>query len=299
MKLTFQSIQKSYGPHRVLEDISFTVHSGRPMGLLGRNGAGKTTIIRILTDILSKDGGTILLDDQPIRYDEISFGYLPEEHGLYPKKKILPQLCYLGMLKGLSGAEAKKQAMALLKEVRLETQADKKLDTLSKGNQQKIQLAATLLGDPKIIILDEPFSGLDPVNANLLKKIVQRQADQGKLILFSSHQMSYVEEFCEEIALLHCGKIVLLGNLREIKNQYPKSHLLVEADPSFLPLAERLPFVTSVKEEKNAYHLWLSDPSEAKTLLQEMTRADIYPQKFEIVRPTLEEIFVEKAGDEE
>lgn len=298
MKLTFREISKSYGSHQVLDHVSFEVQSGHPLGLLGRNGAGKTTLIRILMDILSKDGGEILLDGKPLSSQKVSFGYLPEEHGLYPKKKIFSQLCYIGMLKGLSQKDAKDQVNSLLSQVRLKQFANKNLDTLSKGNQQKIQLVATLLGDPKVVILDEPFSGLDPVNAQLLKDLVQQQAALGKVILFSSHQMSYVEEFCQEIAILHGGKIVLLGNLNDIKNQYPKNRLLIEADPSFATLAKGLNFVLNFEQKESAYILKLNEPTDAKRLLGKMLEAGIFPEKFEVIKPTLEEIFVEKAGDE-
>ena len=298
MRLSFQHIQKSFGSQKVLQDISFSVESGTALGLLGRNGAGKTTSIRILLDIISADGGNILLDGKPLDRSTVSFSYLPEERGLYPKKNVLTQLQYIGQLKGLSGAESKKQATRLLMRMQLESFAQKRLETLSKGNQQKIQLIAALIGDPQIIVLDEPFSGLDPGNAKLLKALELEQTAQGKPVLFSSHQMSYVEEFCENIAILHQGKIVLSGKLSQIKKGYPRNRVQVEGIPeSQIAAIEALPMVVSLSQQNEFSQITLSSPQEKDALLHSLIAMNVSIERFEVMEPTLEEIFVEKAGD--
>lgn len=217
MRLQTENLTKSFGDKLVLKGVSFSVESGRALGLLGRNGAGKTTTIRVIMQVFSPDSGTVLLDGAPLNTDKVKIGYLPEERGLYPKKPIFEQLIYFGKLGGLSKTQAKENAERLLRRLEMSEYRDRRLDTLSKGNQQKIQLVATLITDPDIVILDEPFSGLDPVNAMLLKDLVREMIADGKLVLFSSHQMHYIEEFCSDIAILNDGKIVLSGDIHEIK----------------------------------------------------------------------------------
>ena len=249
-------------------------------------------------DIISADGGNILLDEKTLDRSTVSFSYLPEERGLYPKKNVLTQLQYIGQLKGLSGAESKRQVTHLLMRMQLESFAQKRLETLSKGNQQKIQLIAALIGDPQIIVLDEPFSGLDPVNAKLLKELVLEQTAQGKPVLFSSHQMSYVEEFCENIAILHQGKIVLSGKLSQIKKRYPRNRVQVEGIPeSQIAAIEALPMVVSLSQQDEFSQITLSSPQEKDALLHSLIAMDVSIERFEVMEPTLEEIFVEKAGD--
>lgn len=225
MLLQVKNISKSFAEKLVLNNLSFSVSGGRALGLLGRNGAGKTTTIRIFMQVFSPDSGEVLLDGKPFQPGQVKIGYLPEERGLYPKKPILQQLIYFGRLNGLSKKQATENADRLLARLQMTEYRDKRLDTLSKGNQQKIQLVATLIADPDIVILDEPFSGLDPVNAKLLKDLVREMIDSNKLVLFSSHQMNYIEEFCDDIAVLHDGKIVLTGDIREIKRSFPRNVL--------------------------------------------------------------------------
>ena len=217
MRLEAKNLEKSFGEKRVLRGVSFAAESGRALGLLGRNGAGKTTSIRIVMQVFPPDGGEVLLDGERLHTDRVRIGYLPEERGLYPKKPIFEQLVYFGRLAGLSKKQTVQNAERLLKRLEATQYRDKRLETLSKGNQQKIQLVATLIADPQIVILDEPFSGLDPVNAQLLKDVVRELIAQGKIVLFSSHQMNYIEEFCDDIAILHEGEIALAGALRDIK----------------------------------------------------------------------------------
>ena len=227
MSLEINALNKSFGEKHVLRDVSFQALKGSALGLLGRNGAGKTTTIRIIMDVFPSDSGSVTYEGKPLRTAGVSFGYLPEERGLYPKKKIGVQLTYLAMLRGMDRRAAVAATKKWLEKVELSEYFDKNLETLSKGNQQKVQLASALMNDPEIAILDEPFSGLDPVNAQLLKDIVRDLVKEGKIVLFSSHQMSYVEQFCENIAILHQGEIVLDGNLQQIKRSYPRDRVYI------------------------------------------------------------------------
>ena len=227
MQLQLNNIAKYFGDKPVLNGISLHVDAGRAFGLLGRNGAGKTTTIRILMNVFPPTSGNVTLDGNPIDYAKTKFGYLPEERGLYPKKIIVEQLTYFAMLKGMDKAAAVASVDKWLARLDMSAYRDKRLDTLSKGNQQKIQLITALTHDPDVVILDEPFSGLDPVNAMLLKDVVRETIDKGKIVLFSSHQMNYIEEFCDDIAILADGKIALQGDLNQIKRSYPRNKLVV------------------------------------------------------------------------
>lgn len=227
MQLQLNNITKYFGDKPVLNGISLHVDAGRAFGLLGRNGAGKTTTIRILMNVFPPTSGNVTLDGKPIDYTKTKFGYLPEERGLYPKKTIVEQLTYFAMLKGMDKAAAVASVDKWLARLDMSAYRDKRLDTLSKGNQQKIQLITALTHDPDVVILDEPFSGLDPVNAMLLKDVVRETIDKGKIVLFSSHQMNYIEEFCDDIAILADGKIALQGDLNQIKRSYPRNKLVV------------------------------------------------------------------------
>lgn len=223
MRLEIRNLKKSYKTKDVLKDISFTVESGFPMAYLGRNGAGKTTSIRAIMGVIYKDGGEVLLDGQKFEPKKIKIGYLPEERGMYQKVAILDQLVYFGELKGYGKSASTKSALELLEKVELLDYKNKKLETLSKGNQQKIQLVQTLLGDPDFIIMDEPFSGLDPVNANILKNLVLEAKANNKLMLFSSHQMGYVDEICSELTILNDGEIAISGNIDEIRRKHSQN----------------------------------------------------------------------------
>ena len=209
MGLVVKNVNKSFGDKRVVDNISFELKKPGVFGLLGTNGAGKTTTIRMILGIIKKDSGEITWDGKEVTRGNVNFGYLPEERGLYPKKKVSEQLVYLGRLRGLSKAEAKKNTDKWLKRLQVSQYTDVKLETLSKGNQQKVQLASTLVCEPEIVILDEPFSGLDPVNSKILQDVVTELIEEGRIVIFSSHQMSYVEEFCEDIAIINNGEIAL------------------------------------------------------------------------------------------
>lgn len=248
MKLTVNEIYKSFGEKNVLKGISFSAESGKALGILGRNGAGKTTLIRIIMQVFGADAGTVTLDGEPINTEKVHIGYLPEERGLYPKQKIMTQLLYFAELKGVDKKQAKVTADKYFKELGIEQYKNVRLDTLSKGNQQKIQLIAALIADPDIVILDEPFSGLDPVNAGMLKNIVKELIKDGKMVLFSSHQMNYIEEFCDDIIILNGGKSVLDGSIKKIKRSYARNVLEIatqESEKSLNVLQNAaLPFVS-------------------------------------------------------
>ena len=229
MKLEIKDITKSFGDKQVLHGISFEVQSGRALGLLGRNGAGKTTTIRILMDVFRANSGEVLLDGEKFNQRKHLIGYLPEERGLYPKKKVIEQMVYLGRIRGISKSEAVANSKKWLKRLGVLEYENAKLETLSKGNQQKVQLASTLVCDPDIVILDEPFSGLDPVNSRILQDVVMELIGQNKIVIFSSHQMSYVEEFCKDIVIINKGDVVLSGDLDNIKREFGKNQLIVSA----------------------------------------------------------------------
>lgn len=296
MRLTAENITKSFGAKQVLKGIHLGVESGRALGLLGRNGAGKTTMIRIIMQVFPADSGRVLLDGKPLDTNQIKIGYLPEERGLYPKKVILEQLLYFAALRGVSARQAKKDALRLLDRLGMGEYANKKLDTLSKGNQQKIQLIATLICDPQIVILDEPFSGLDPVNAMLLEDLVKECIQQGKIVFFSSHQMNYVEEFCNEIAILNQGKIVLSGKIREIKRGYERNRLLISTRQAenVRQWASALPaeLVTQVGEQEGDLLVTLADVGKKDAFLSALTAQGFDIDGFRVYEPSLNDIFV-------
>ena len=288
MVLEMKDINKSFGAKEVLKGVSFRAEGGSAFGLLGRNGAGKTTSIRILMDVFPADSGQVLLDGKPVDYGKIGLGYLPEERGLYPKKPIGEQLVYLARLKGMGKKAAQEAVDFWLKRLEMEEHKNKRLDTLSKGNQQKIQLITALAHDPEIVILDEPFSGLDPVNAQLLKDVVKEQIGKGKIVLFSSHQMNYIEEFCDSIAILHQGEVVLSGNLRDIKRSFPRNRLVVRTQaPEKIQAA-----FPCTRGEKGELIITMNAPEEKQAVMQKLTQGfDI--DGVEVFEPSLNDIFVE------
>ncbi len=295
MVLEMENIEKSFGDKQVLSGVSFKVYGGKAFGLLGRNGAGKTTSIRILMDVFPANSGRVLIDGEPIDYGKIKTGYLPEERGLYPKKIIIDQLVYFAELKGMNRRDAVKAVDYWLDALQMTEYRNKRLDTLSKGNQQKIQLITALAHNPDIIILDEPFSGLDPVNAMLLKEVVKRQISDGKIVLFSSHQMNYIEEFCDSIAILNGGRVVLCGELHDIKRNYVRDRLVV-----------RTAFPDRIKNDLNDICrtaengdiiIKLSDAGEKQQMMKRIVENyDI--DEIKVFEPSLNDIFVEYAGDE-
>ena len=294
MILELKNIEKSFGEKKVLTGVSFKAEGGKAFGLLGRNGAGKTTSIRILMDVFPANSGEVLIDGKPIDYSKVGIGYLPEERGLYPKKIIIDQLTYFAELKGMSRKEAVESIDYWLERLGMTEYRNKKLETLSKGNQQKIQLITALAHDPDIVILDEPFSGLDPVNAMLLKDVVKEQIAKGKIVLFSSHQMSYIEEFCDSIAILNNGVVALHGDLHDIKRDYPRDRLVVKTETPDAIIAD---FGASCTVMDNGdLMIRLGSPSEKKTTMTRLVENyDI--DEVKVFEPSLNDIFVEYAGD--
>ena len=294
MILELKNIEKSFGEKKVLTGVSFQAEGGKAFGLLGRNGAGKTTSIRILMDVFPADSGEVLIDGQPIDYKKVQIGYLPEERGLYPKKIIMDQLTYFAELKGLSRKAAVKSIDYWLERLGMTEYRNKRLDTLSKGNQQKIQLITALAHNPDIVILDEPFSGLDPVNAMLLKDVVKEEIRKGKIVLFSSHQMSYIEEFCDSIAILNAGRVALQGELHEIKRNYVRDRLVVRTE---YPDRIRADFGAVCSNMDNGSLLIRLDSAEDKKAVMKRLVENYDIDEVKVFEPSLNDIFVEYAGD--
>lgn len=294
MILELNNIEKSFGEKKVLTGVSFKAEGGKAFGLLGRNGAGKTTSIRILMGVFPANSGEVLVDGKPIDYSKIGIGYLPEERGLYPKKLIIDQLTYFAELKGMNRKDAVKSVDYWLDRLGMTEYRNKRLDMLSKGNQQKIQLVTALAHDPEIVILDEPFSGLDPVNAMLLKDVVKEQIAKGKIVLFSSHQMSYIEEFCDSIAILNAGRVALHGDLHDIKRDYPRDRLIVRTE---YPDRITADFGASCTVTENgSLMVCLASPNEKKSVMTKLVENyDI--DEVKVFEPSLNDIFVEYAGD--
>lgn len=295
MQLEFRNIEKDFGKKHVLKGISFTAESGKAFGLLGRNGAGKTTSIRILMNVFPASKGEVLLDGKPINYNKVGFGYLPEERGLYPKKIIVDQLVYFAELKGISRRNAVKAVDYWLKRLGMSEYRNKRLETLSKGNQQKIQLITAIAHNPQVVILDEPFSGLDPVNAMLLKDVVKEQISKGKIVLFSSHQMSYIEEFCDSIAIINAGKVVLQGDLHEIKRNYVRDRLVVSTTK---PEQIKEDFGNACTVTDNgSLMIKLASPHDKQTTMRRLVENyDI--DEVKVFEPSLNDILVEYAGEQ-
>ena len=293
MVLELKNIDKSFGEKQVLTGVSFKAEGGRAFGILGRNGAGKTTTIRILMNVFPANGGEVLLDGSPIDYNKIGIGYLPEERGLYPKKIIIDQLVYFAELKGMSAKDAVKAVDYWLERLEMTEYRGKRLDTLSKGNQQKIQLITALAHDPDIVILDEPFSGLDPVNAMLLKDVVKEEIAKGKIVLFSSHQMSYIEEFCNSIAIINAGKVAISGDLHEIKRNYRRDKLVVSSQNAE-KIMNDLGDACTLREDGTLL-LQLASPDEKQAMMKRLVESyDI--DEVKVFEPSLNDIFVEYAG---
>lgn len=305
MILEVKNIRKSFGDKEVLHGVSFQVESGKALGLLGRNGAGKTTTIRILMDVFHANSGEILLDGRQFQPRKHQIGYLPEERGLYPKRTVIDQMVYLATLRGMKPGEARVSAKKWLERLEVAEYETKKLETLSKGNQQKVQLAATLMNNPDMVILDEPFSGLDPVNSQILKDVVNELINDKRLVIFSSHQMSYVEEFCDNIAIINQGQVVLDGQLKDIKKEYSRNRLMLAAENHTLEELARkvegewqgLARVSGRKKEFLV--LELSEGADKRAFLERLAKSDVDVEKFGRYEPSLNDIFVAKVGEEE
>lgn len=289
-------VRKVYETKVAVEGLTLRIDPGTMFGLLGPNGSGKTSSIRMMIGITVPDSGTVELFDRPFTRDALKrVGYLPEERGLYKKMNVLDQLVFMGQLHGLSAAEAGRRAKDWAERLQITEALPKKTEELSKGMQQKIQFIAALLHDPDLIILDEPFSGLDPVNGALLQDTMLELRAAGKAILFSTHRMDQVERMCDGIALIHHGRVVLQGSMREVKSRYPRNRVEVvyEGDSSFLRNSE----IADVKEYAGRAEVTLrGNVPNAQPLLVDAVRNGTRIQKFEVKEPTLEEIFISAVG---
>jgi ABC-2 type transport system ATP-binding protein len=289
-------IRKVYDTKVAVEDLSFTIEPGMMFGLLGPNGSGKTSSIRMMIGITVPDSGSVSLFDRPFTRSVLPrVGYLPEERGLYKKMNVLDQLVFLGQLHGLSASVASRRASLWCERLDIVEAISKKTEDLSKGMQQKIQFIAALLHDPDLILMDEPFSGLDPVNVFLLMNTLVDLCSIGKAVLFSTHRMDQVEKFCNSIALIHHGHLILSGSMREIKSSYPRNRVLIhfEGDDSFLnhPSIEHHMRFNSNVEIKLRPSATLAEDAQS-LLAQAIAHARV--SRFEVMEPTLEEIFIEK-----
>jgi len=283
-------VTKAYESKVAVRDLSLSIDAGQMFGLLGPNGAGKTSSIRMMMGITMPDSGTINLFGRPFERASLErIGYLPEERGLYKKMKVIEQLVFFGQLHGLAATEARARATSWAKRLDIDEALPKKTEELSKGMQQKIQFIGSLLHDPGLIVMDEPFSGLDPVNAQLLEKTLIELKDEGKAIVFSTHRMDQVEKLCDSICLINNGEAVLTGRVREIKSRYERNHIIVEFEGSadFL----NSPEIAEAKNFSGHAEIKLKEHGDAQKLLHEASAAArIF--RFEMVEPSLEEIFL-------
>lgn len=294
-----QKVRKVYDTKVAVNDISFNIEPGTMFGLLGPNGSGKTSSIRMMIGITVPDSGSISLFGQPFTRKNLHrVGYLPEERGLYKKMKVMDQLIFLGQLHGLDASTASRRAHEWCEKLGISASIHKKTEELSKGMQQKIQFISTLLHEPELIIMDEPFSGLDPVNATILQDTLVDLRAQGRTILFSTHRMDQIEKLCDSISLIHNGNLVLSGTMRDIKSKYPRNRveMFFEGDTGFLqhPSIEEAKTYSGRAEIK--LHTVDGIAPDAQPLLADAIQRGTRINRFEVKEPTLEEIFIEKVG---
>ncbi|MFN7964779.1 MAG: ATP-binding cassette domain-containing protein [Acidobacteriota bacterium] len=288
--LGYQNIEKSYGDRPAVRDVSFDVQEGEIFGLLGPNGAGKTTLIRILMDIIRADRGNVSLFGGPVDGEKLDrVGYLPEERGLYKKQKTLEVLTYFGTLKGLSTLEARKRSAQWLDRVGLAETASWNVERLSKGMSQKIQVAASMLHEPDLAVLDEPFSGLDPVNVNLVQDVIKQRRRDGKTTILSTHQMDMVETLCDRVALISKGELMIYGEVNEVRRRYSHNELRVGVEGE-LP---ELPGVAeSIHEENGTHRLKLQAGVKSNQVLTSLVNSGAHVTRFEEVLAPMHDIFI-------
>lgn len=290
--LSLQNIHKSFATTRALDGVTFEVEKQSIFGMLGPNGAGKTTSIRIITTILKQDGGDVFFDGEKLRESHAEqMGYMPEERGLYKKMKVLEQLVYLAQLKGLKNRDARKKVFEWMEKFEIKDWWNKKIQELSKGMSQKVQFIATILHEPKLIILDEPFSGLDPVNSKLIEDIIQELREKGATIIFSTHRMEQVEEICENIILINKGKVVLEGKVAEVKQRFKKHEFSIHYTGSLPQLSDRFPLV---RQRDHELVMKIDNQSTGNDLLRELINREVQVTSFSEILPSLNEIFIEQ-----
>lgn len=297
MSLQIEHVTKRFGDFTAVDDLTLTVEEGTMYGFLGANGAGKTTTFRMILGLLTPNEGRITWNGKPISYaTSPQIGYLPEERGLYPKMKVEEQLLFLAELRGMKRSDAKREIGGWLDRFDVPQYLNKKVEELSKGNQQKIQVIAALLHQPKLIILDEPFSGLDPVNVEMLKKAILDIRNNGATIVFSSHRMDHVEELCEQFSIIDHGKQIVSGTLKEVKRSFGKQNVRIRSDYDLGALAG-LPGVLGATPTVEGAVYQVDSDTTAESLLTEALKAGPVRQ-FEIEEPTLQDIFIAKVGKE-
>ena len=296
MGLKVENVSKHFGEKLAVDNISFDINKPGVFGLLGTNGAGKSTTIRMMLGILKKDSGEITWNGKKVERKNVNFGYLPEERGIYPKSKIYEQLLYFAELKGMKKENASKEIDYWMDKLKVSEYKNMTAEKLSKGNQQKVQFITSILNDPGLIVLDEPFSGLDPVNTELLKEVILELVEKGKYIVMSSHQMTSIEEFCSDVVIVNKGKTVLKGNLKEIKDAYKANRLIINTKQDITAEIKDLN-LNIEKNIDNNYEIKIENEEIAHTLLKNLVNKNIEIDKFELKKPTLNDIFIEKVGE--
>lgn len=296
MGLKVEKVTKHFGEKLAVDNITFEMSKPGVFGLLGTNGAGKTTTIRMMLGMLKKDSGEITWNGKPVERKNVNFGYLPEERGIYPKTKIYEQLIYFAELKGLKKEEACKEIDYWMGRLKVEEYKNMLAEKLSKGNQQKVQFITAILHNPELIVLDEPFSGLDPVNSELLKGVILELVEKGKYIIMSSHQMSSIEEFCSDVVIINRGKTVLKGNLKEIKDSYPAKRLEISVKQDITNQIQEAGMQIE-KNIDNNYEITIQNEDQAHKLMKKLVEKGILINKFELKKPSLNDIFIEKVGE--
>lgn len=298
--LKVEGLTKSFGEMTAVDNVTFSIPDGKILGLIGQNGAGKSTTFRLILNFIEEDKGQILWNDRPITEKDYNIiGYLPEERGLYPKSTIEDQLIYFGKLRGKTKKEIVPLIDKWMDKFQVKGKKSDKVKSLSKGNQQKVQLIATLIHEPKLVILDEPFSGLDPVNAELLKKGILELKDQGSCVIFSSHNMENVEQICDHLVMLRNGKMVLDGEVQSIRESFGRTQLEIETELSKNEL-ENIPGVATVEERRSKdYLIQLEEPEVGKLVFEEAMKKTDYLSVFNQQPPTLEAIFKMKVGEKD
>lgn len=295
MGLELKDVCKSFGTKEAVKHLSLTIDKPGVYGLLGTNGAGKTTTIRMILGIIKRTSGTITWNGKEVTRENVNFGYMPEERGVYPKTKIFDQLMYFARLKGMKVKEATEAIDYWLKRLDMEEYRNMLAEKLSKGNQQKIQFIIAVMNNPELIVLDEPFSGLDPVNTEMLSKVVEELVNKNKYIIMSSHQMSSIEEFCSNLTILNRGNTVLQGNLEEIKESYPSEKIEIISKDNIEELIKNQG-LEILENRENHYLVRIKEQTEGQNLFKKLAENNINLSKFEFKKPTLNEIFIEKVG---
>ena len=296
MGLKLDGVSKSYGKKKVVDKITFSIDKPEVFGLLGTNGAGKTTTIRMILGILKKDEGNISWNGKEVSRKVVNFGYLPEERGVYPKSKIMDQLLYFAELKGMKKEDAVNSINKWAKRLKVDEYLNMTAEKLSKGNQQKIQFMTAIIHDPELLVLDEPFSGLDPVNTEILKSVIIDLVKEGKYIIMSAHEMHTIEEFCTDLIILDKGKTVLQGNLKDIRNSYDANRVHIDTNESITKIINKHK-LTIENEHDNEYVISINNEDDAHELLNDIVKNNIKVNRFEITKPTLNDIFIEKVGE--